>query len=103
MAFGFYDEQEPSVLPHPEICLPVLLVVENAPCAALHLIRTHPREGFNLLTAAADSITLELYEVLFDRVFKNGASGDTSKPASRGHFKTGQLSASRTAIVLPYR
>ena len=31
------------------------------------------------------------------------ASGDTSKPASRGHFKTGQLSASRTAIFLPYR
>ena len=31
------------------------------------------------------------------------SSGDTSKPASRGHFKTGQLSASRTAIVLPYR
>jgi beta-galactosidase/beta-glucuronidase len=31
------------------------------------------------------------------------ASGVTSKPASWGHFKTGQLSASRTAIVLPYR
>lgn len=31
------------------------------------------------------------------------SSGDTSKPASWGHFKTGQLSASRTAIVLPYR
>jgi len=30
-------------------------------------------------------------------------SGVTSKPASRGHFKTGQLSASRTAIFLPYR
>jgi hypothetical protein len=31
------------------------------------------------------------------------ASGDTSKPASRGHLKTGQLSASRTVIVLPHR
>ncbi len=30
-------------------------------------------------------------------------SGDTSKPASRGHLKTGQLSASRTSIVLPHR
>jgi hypothetical protein len=30
-------------------------------------------------------------------------SGDTSKPASRGHLKTGQLSASRTVIVLPHR
>src|SRR5260370_38454309 len=72
MAFGFYDEQEPSMLPHPEICLPVLLIVENALCAAWDLIRTHPREGFDLLTAGEDSITLELYEALFDRVFKNG-------------------------------
>jgi transcriptional regulator with XRE-family HTH domain len=31
------------------------------------------------------------------------SSGDTSKPASRGHLKTGQLSASRTVIVLPHR
>jgi len=30
-------------------------------------------------------------------------SGVTSKPASRGHLKTGQLSASRTVIVLPHR
>ncbi|MGD0363591.1 MAG: hypothetical protein ABSC93_22135, partial [Bryobacteraceae bacterium] len=30
-------------------------------------------------------------------------SGDTSKPASRGHLKTGQLSASRTPLVLPHR
>lgn len=72
MAFGFYDEPEPSMLPHPEICLPVLLIVESAVCAAWDLVRTHPREGFNLLTAEEDSITLELYEALFDRVFKNG-------------------------------
>src|SRR5208283_686930 len=31
------------------------------------------------------------------------SSGVTSKPASRGHSKTGQLSASRTVMVLPYR
>jgi hypothetical protein len=36
-------------------------------------------------------------------LFRYIASGVTSKPASWGHFKTGQLSASRTAIVLPYR
>ena len=35
--------------------------------------------------------------------YLKATSGDTSKPASRGHFKTGQLSASRTAIFLPYR
>ena len=37
------------------------------------------------------------------RLNLQAASGDTSKPASWGHLKTGQLSASRTAIVLLYR
>ena len=72
MAFGFYDEQEQCVLPHPEIGLPVLLIVENALCAAWDLLRTHPRAGFDLLTAGEDAITLELHEALYDRVFKHG-------------------------------
>jgi hypothetical protein len=72
MSLGFYDEHEPGLLPHPEIPLPVLLVVESALCAAWDLVRAHPREGFDLLTAEEDSITLELYEALFDRVFKSG-------------------------------
>jgi hypothetical protein len=40
-----------------------------------------------------------------DRTFSETVqpSGDTSKPASRGHLKTGQLKASRTVIVLPHR
>ncbi len=73
MALGFYDEKEPVLLPHPEIPLPVLLVVERAICAAWDIVRAHPREGFNLLTAEEDSITLELYEALFDKVFNSGA------------------------------
>lgn len=72
MALGFYDEQKPGFLPHPEIPLPVLLVVERALCAAWDIVRAHPREGFDLLTAEEDSITLELHEALFDRVFKSG-------------------------------
>lgn len=72
MALGFYEEQEPVLLPHPEIPLPVLLVVERALCAAWDIVRGHPRDGFDLLTAEEDSITLELYEALFDRVFKSG-------------------------------
>jgi hypothetical protein len=60
------------VLPHPEIGLPVLLIVENALCAAWGLLRTHPRAGFDLVTAAEDAVTLELHEALSDRVFRKG-------------------------------
>ena len=72
MAVGFYDDPVWRLLPHPEIGLPVLLIVENALCAAWGLLRTHPRPGFNLLTADEDAVTLELHEALLDRVFKKG-------------------------------
>jgi hypothetical protein len=72
MAVGFYDVLEWRVLPHPEVGLPVLLIVESALCAAWDLLRTHPRPGFNLLTAEEDAVTLELHEALFDRVFNKG-------------------------------
>jgi len=72
MAFGMYDEQEFCALPHPEVRLPVLLIVEDAICAAWELMRTKPRAGFDLLTAEEDAITLELHEALFDRVFDRG-------------------------------
>jgi len=68
MAFGFYDKPSPTILPHPPIRMPVLLVIESALCAAWELLRTHPRKGFNLLTDDEDIVTLELYEALFDRV-----------------------------------
>ena len=45
---------------------------------------------------------LDLTQQAFRRT-SSTPSGVTSKPASRGHLKTGQLSASRTALVLPYR
>jgi hypothetical protein len=72
MAAGFYDGPEWRVLPHPEIGLPVLLIVERALCAAWELLRNHPRAGFSLLTADEDAVTLELHEALFDQVFKKG-------------------------------
>ena len=72
MPVGFYDNQIWQGLPHPPICLPVLLIVENALCAAWNILRTYPREGFILQTANEDAITLELHEALYDRVFKSG-------------------------------
>lgn len=69
MAIGFYEDPEWRV-PHPGICLPVLLIVEKAVCAAWALLRSKPRTGFDLQTADEDAITLELHEALYDRVFK---------------------------------
>jgi hypothetical protein len=72
MAFGIYDEQRNFIIPHPEVRLPVLLIVESAICAAWDLLRNSPRAGFDLLTAKEDEVTLELHEALCDRVFKMG-------------------------------
>jgi hypothetical protein len=71
MAVGFYDDPVRR-LPHPEIGLPVLLIVESALCAAWGVLRTYPRAGFNLVTAHEDAVTLELHEALLDEVFKKG-------------------------------
>ena len=72
MSFGFYGDPDRHLLPHPAIGLPVLLIVEDALCAAWDLLRTHPRQGFDLLTADEDEVTHEMYEALFDHVFTNG-------------------------------
>src|ERR1700687_2484805 len=69
MPFAFYKEGKP---PHPPISLSIFLRVEEALCAAWELLRTKPRVGFNLKTAAEDIITHELYETLYDRVFDKG-------------------------------
>jgi len=39
--------------------------------------------------------------ISYSDFFRVEPSGVTSKPASRGHFKTGQLSASRTPCFYP--
>jgi hypothetical protein len=72
MALGLYEEVTFNTLPHPAIRLPVLLIVENAICAAWDIVRTQPRAGFDLATATEDSITLELHEALYDRIFNRG-------------------------------
>src|ERR1039458_1029383 len=72
MAVCFYDDLGWHVLPYPRISLPVLLVVENALCAAWELLRIDARAGFNLLMASEDAITLELHEARLVRVFKSG-------------------------------
>jgi hypothetical protein len=69
MPNGFYKEGFGVELPHPPISLSVFLVVEEALRVAWDLMRTQPRDGFDLLNANEDAVTQELYEVLFDVVF----------------------------------
>jgi len=57
-------------LPHPPIALSVFLIVERAIRRAWQLLRRKPREGFDLAAAEEDGLTNELYEVLYDVVFK---------------------------------
>lgn len=73
MSFDFYEEGVTGAeLPHPPISLPIFLVVEEAICVAWDFLRTHPRSGFNLLSASEDEVTEELYERLYDEVFNRG-------------------------------
>jgi hypothetical protein len=69
MPNGFYKEGFGVELPHPPISLSVFLVVEEALRVAWDLMRTQPRDGFDLLNANEDVVTQELYEVLLDVVF----------------------------------
>lgn len=68
MAHGAYEATE---LPHPPISSWVSLVVEKAIRKAWQLIRQRPRAGFDLARATEDPLTHELYEVLYDVVFKH--------------------------------
>lgn len=69
MAHGSYEAIE---LPHPPISPRVLLIVEKAIREAWRLLRERPRPGFDLASATEDPLTHELYEVLYDVVFKHG-------------------------------
>lgn len=72
MGLEFYKEGVAGAeLPHPQIPIAVFLIVEKALCVAWDILRTHPRPDFNLLSAAEDVVTQELYEKLVDDVFKN--------------------------------
>ncbi|MEO6785932.1 MAG: hypothetical protein ABI318_07335 [Chthoniobacteraceae bacterium] len=48
------------------------LIVEAALCAAWELVIQHGRAGFDLQTANEDTITLQLYERLYDDIFNKG-------------------------------
>ena len=73
MGLVFFDKTfTVADLPHPKISESVFLVVEEALRVAWDLLRTNPRPGFNLLSATEDVITQELYEQLYDEVFKKG-------------------------------
>jgi len=68
LTHGLYEAIE---LPHPPISLRVFLIVEKAIRRAWQILRQRPREGFGLATAREDPLTHELYEVLYDSVFKH--------------------------------
>src|SRR4030042_2058234 len=73
MGLEFYEEGVAGVgLPHPPISLPIFLVVEEALCVAWDYLRTHPRSGFNPLSATEVVVTQELYERLYDEIFNKG-------------------------------
>jgi len=69
MAYGVYREK--LQLPHPPISLRVFLIVEMALRTTWKLMRENPRPEFNLNNADEDIVTHELYECLYDEVFKN--------------------------------
>lgn len=72
MPIGFFDETRETRFPHPPIPLSIFLIVEMAVCAGWQLLKSEPREGFDLLTAHEDEITHELHEAVFNRVFNDG-------------------------------
>ena len=73
MTLEMFEESNGGVqLPHPPLSLRVHLVVESAICAAWELMTHHGRPDFNLQSANEDTVTLELYERLYDEVFNKG-------------------------------
>ena len=75
MVYGFYERVRDIELPHAPVPLPVFLIVEAAVRAAWNILRLRPRPGFDLLNAAEDVVTHELYEVLSDEVFDKEVVG----------------------------
>lgn len=73
MGLEMFEESDEGIrLPHPPLSLHVHLVVEAAICAAWELMTRQGRKGFDLQAADEDTVTLELYERLYDEVFDRG-------------------------------
>lgn len=68
----FEDKAEGIRLPHPPLSLRFHLIIEAALCAAWKLMTNCGRADFDLQTANEDTITLELYERLYDEIFNKG-------------------------------
>jgi hypothetical protein len=70
MGYGFYrDEVE---LPHKPLPLAVFLVVEEAIRVSWKRLKANPRPRHDIQTADEDSVTHDLYEVMYDEVFHQG-------------------------------
>lgn len=73
MSLGIFEDNNDGIrLPYPPLPLQVHLVIEAAICAAWKLMNNHGREGFDFQAADEDTVTLELYERLYDEVFNKG-------------------------------
>jgi hypothetical protein len=73
MTLEMFEESNEGIrLPHPPLSLRLHLLVEAAICAAWELMTNRGRTGFDLQTAHEDTVTLELYERLYDEVFNKG-------------------------------
>jgi len=85
MKLRMFEDKDGGIrLPHPPLSLRAHLIIEAALCAAWELMTNRGRAGFDLQTANEDTITLELYERLYDEIFNKGvvAGFDTDVFAS---------------------
>lgn len=71
MGYGFYRDEEVS-LPHKPLPLAVFLVVEDAIRVAWQILKKRPSQDFDIQQAVEDSVTLELYKILYNEVFDRG-------------------------------
>ena len=73
MTLRMFEDNDGGIrLPHPPLSLRSHLIIEAALCTAWELMTNRERVGFNLQTANEDTITLELYERLYDEIFNKG-------------------------------
>ncbi|WP_309024558.1 hypothetical protein [Pelagicoccus sp. SDUM812002] len=68
----FEEADNTAPFPHPPLSLRLHLIVEQALRAAWEIMLSQVRVGFDLQTADEDTITLELYQRLYDEIFNKG-------------------------------
>jgi hypothetical protein len=72
MAVGFFTQGIEFALPHPPIPQRTILLLCNVIRRAWQLLAASPPAGFLLHSATEDEITLELVDIIENRLRKNG-------------------------------